>query len=115
MYAVDTYYQRSFGCKARESCVSDLTQTKAATEMLLEDISATPAPSSIGPAARQVQSAAQQFKVQLDIAIAFMRQPDSDYIAALAAPNIHDLDVAVTRMDCWPVAPIEGDHGITCS
>jgi hypothetical protein len=114
MHAVDTSYQRSFACKTRDACARDLAQIRTDTETLLRDISASEAPPSVAGGAAQVKAAARQFIVQLDVALAVIQQPNSDYIAASGAPSVHDLDLAVGGVDCWPATPVEAGHGIAC-
>lgn len=115
MHAVDSSFQKSLTCKTRDACASDLAQTRTATETLLRDISAREAPPSVVVGAERVKAAARQFIVQLDVALAVIQQPNSDYIAASGAPTVNDLDRAVAQVDCWPATPVEGGHGISCS
>jgi hypothetical protein len=113
--AVDSSFQRSTACKTRVACASDLAQMRIATETLLRDISAREAPLSIDLSAERVKAVAQQFIVQLNVALAVIQQPNSDYIAASGAPTVYELDLAVAKLDCWPATPVDGEHGIACS
>lgn len=115
MNAVDSSYQLNSRCHTRDSCALALAQTKTGAESLLRDMSSAGAPASVSQAALRVEVAAQQFIVQLDSAMTVIQQPNSDYIAASSVPTIHDLDLSVAAVDCWPATPVEGDHGITCS
>ena len=116
IHTIDVEYQRAWTCKTRETCISATAQVKTATETLLSDVATYPVPTSLTPAAQQLKAAAEQFVVQLDAAVVVMQQPKSDFIAAAAAPNVHDLDLAVATIDCWPLKPVEvGRRGIDCS
>jgi hypothetical protein len=115
MHAVDSSFQRGTACKTRDACASDLAQMRIDTETLLSDISAREAPPSVDVSAERVEAMARQFILQLNVALTVIQQPNSDYIAASAAPVVHDLDLAVAKVDCWPAAPVDGDHGISCS
>jgi hypothetical protein len=112
---VDFSFQLSSRCQTREDCARSLAQTTAAAQALLRDMSTTDAPASLSATALRVEAAGRQFIVQLDAANALIQQPNSDYISASQVPTIHDLDVSVAAVDCWPALPVEGDHGITCS
>lgn len=114
MRGVDLDYQRSWTCATRDGCATDLVQVKAATEALLVDIAAAPTPAAIAPAAQQVTGAARDFVDQLDMAIAVVRQPNSDYRVGAAIPTVYDLDVAVAAVDCWPLIPTGGHSGFGC-
>jgi hypothetical protein len=113
--AVDFSFQLDSRCQTRESCTRSLVQTRTDAQALLRDMSRAQPPASVSPAALRVEAAAQQFIVQLDAAIVLIEQPNSDYVSASQAPTIHDLDLSAAALDCWPSAPAEGDHGITCS
>jgi hypothetical protein len=115
MNTVDFSDHMDSRCQTREACASSLVQTRTGVQALLRDMSRAQAPASLSATALRVEAAAQQFIVQLDVAIAVIQLPDSDYISASSAPTIHDLDLTVAAVDCWPVAPVEGGHGITCS
>lgn len=112
---VDFTFQLESRCQNRDSCALALAQTKTATEALLRDMTSERAPASVADAALRIEAAAQQLIVQLDAANALIKQPNGDYISASQVPTIHDLDVSVAAVDCWPALPLEGDHGITCS
>jgi hypothetical protein len=113
--AVDSSFQLSTACKTRDACARDLAQMRTDTETLLRDISTRSVPASVAARAERVEDVAQQFIAQLDLALVVIQQPNSDYIAASAAPMVHGLDLAVAKVDCWPATPVDGDHGITCS
>ncbi len=113
--AVEFSFLQNSRCQTRETCARSLVQTRTAAQALLRDMSSARAPTSVSPAALRVEAAADQFIVQLDVAIALIEQPNSDYVAASLAPTIHDLDLSVAVVDCWPAAPIDEEHGITCS
>jgi hypothetical protein len=113
--AIDSSFQRSTACKTRDACASDLAQIRIDTEALLRDISVSQAPPSVAVDAEQVKAVARQFIVQLNVALAVIQQPNSDYIAASGAPTVDELDLAVAKLDCWPATPVDGEHGIACS
>ena len=115
MRTVDLTFTTSFACKTRDACAGDLAQTRIATETLVRDISASQTPAPLVGAVGRVQTAARQFIAQLDVAVAVVQQPNSDYIAATGAPNVYDLDMAVAAVDCWPATPRDGHYGISCS
>jgi hypothetical protein len=56
--------------------------------------------------AAEVLAKAEQFLEQLDVAIAAMEVPGSDFVAIAGAPSIDGLDLAVATVTCWPVAPV---------
>ena len=115
MRTVDLSFTTSSACKTRDACASDLAQTRTATEALLRDISASETPPSVLGAVGRLKAAAQQFIVQLDVALAVVQQPNSDYIAATGAPTVYVLDLAAAEVDCWPITPKDGHYGISCS
>jgi hypothetical protein len=115
MSRVKFSFQQNSRCQTRATCARSLAQTRTAAEALLRDMSSARTPPSVSQAALRVEAAAQQFTVQLDTAIAAIQQPNSDYVSVSSVPTIHDLDLRVAAVDCWPAAPVEGDHGITCS
>jgi hypothetical protein len=113
---IDVEYSRGWTCKTRAKCISATADVRTATEALLTDVAAFPAPTSLNAAAQQMKAAAEQFVVQLDAAAALMQQPSSDFIAAAAAPNVHDVDFAAATIGCWPLKAVEiGRRGIDCS
>ncbi len=113
--AVEFSFQLNSRCLTRAACDRALLQTRTGAETLLSDMSSARTPASLSGAALRVEAAAEQFIVQLDVAIALIQQPNSDYVAASLAPSMHDLDLTVVGVDCWPAAPVEGEHGTTCS
>jgi hypothetical protein len=115
MNAIEFSFQQNSGCQTREACARSLAQTRTAAQALLRDMSSARTPASVSPSALGVESAAQQFIVQLNVAITVIEQPNSDYVSASRAPTIHELDLSVAAVDCWPAVPVEGAHGITCS
>jgi hypothetical protein len=112
---IDFSFQQESRCQTRESCTVALAQTKTGTQALLRDMTSARVPASVSAAALRIEGAAQQFVIHLDAASALIQQPNSDYISSSQVPTIHDLDVSVAAVDCWPALPLEGDHGITCS
>jgi hypothetical protein len=78
-------------------------------------MSASEAPPALAASVQRVKVAARQFIVQIDVTIAVIKQPNSDYIAASGAPNPYDLYRAVAEVDCWPKTPVDSGHGLTCS
>jgi hypothetical protein len=112
---VDFSFQLNSRCQTRAGCAGALVQTRVAAQALLRDMSTTDAPPSLSASALRVEAAVQQFIVQLDAAGALLQQPNSDYISASQVPTIHDVDLSVAAVDCWPAHPLEWDHGITCS
>ena len=112
---VDFSFQLNSRCQTREGCARSLVQTRAAAQALLHDMSTADAPASLSAKSLRVEAAGQQFIVQLDAANALVQQPNSDYISASQVPTISELDLSVAAVDCWPAAPVEGDHGTTCS
>jgi hypothetical protein len=113
--AIDLSFQLNSRCQTRAACARALAQTRTNAEALLRDISGLPTPAAVAPAVLRAKAAAEQFIVQLDVAVALIQQPNSDYIAASLSPTIHDLDLSVAAVDCWPATPVDGDHGIACS
>jgi hypothetical protein len=92
-------------CTTRQECVARTLKTRTATASLLRDIAATPAPLPVESEAADVRAKAEQFLEQLDIAIASMEVPGSDFVAIAGAPSIDGLDLAVATVTCWPVVP----------
>ncbi len=115
MNAIDFSFQLNSQCHTRAACARALVQTRTGAETLLSDMSSARTPASLSGAALRVEAATEQFIVQLDAAIALTQQPNSDYISASLVPTIHDLDLSVAALDCWPAAPIDEAHGMTCS
>jgi hypothetical protein len=56
-------------------------------------------------------SAARQFIDQLDVALAQLLQPSSDYLAASGVPRLYNLNLAAATVDCWPGKPLQLDAG----
>jgi hypothetical protein len=83
---------------------------RAATAALLSHAATYPTPTSLTAAAQQMTAAAQQFAAQLDAATALMQEPNSNFVAAAAAPSVRDLDLAVATIICWPVKPFEAGY-----
>jgi len=115
MRTVDLTFTTSVACKTRDACARDLAQTRIATETLVRDISASQTPAPLLGAVGLVQTTARQFIAQLDVALAVVQEPNSDYIAATGAPSVYDLDMAVAAVDCWPATPKDGHYGVSCS
>jgi hypothetical protein len=104
---IDVEYQRGWTCKTRDGCIAAQATVKAATNALLSDAAINPAPTSLAAAEQQLKAAGRQFVVQLDAAVALMREPNSNFVAAAGAPSVHDLDYAVATIVCWPLKPVE--------
>jgi hypothetical protein len=109
-HSIDIEYQKGWTCKTRDHCLSAVADVKTAAAALLTDVATFTAPASLTAAAQQLKAAAEQFVVQLDVAAAVIQQPDSDFVAAFAAPNLHDLDLAAATITCWPVKPFENGY-----
>ena len=98
------YGNFGFICVSRQQCIALATQIRAATEVLLHDVESTTPPASLGPAAAQLRTAAQQYIAQLDAYIAAEQDPNTNYLAP-ADPSLTNLDLAVATVVCWPGAP----------
>lgn len=102
--------QTAFGgrqhCSSSQACLAVLLKTRNATQALLADMAANPAPDPVGADAIGARVAAQHFIEQLDLAIAALRAPDSDYLALSVSPSLSDLNLAISRIDCWPANPV---------
>jgi hypothetical protein len=91
-------------CRSRQQCIALANQTRAATEVLLHDVESTPPPASLGPAAAQLRTAAQQYIAQLDAYIAAEQDPNTNYLAP-TGPIQTNFDIAVATVACWPGVP----------
>jgi len=110
MMAINSPFDRSSGCRSRQVCTAELAETKSATEALLLDLAAVPAPKVFVRADSEMTIAAGTFLEQLDIALAQLQQPNSDYLAASGIPRSYDLRLAVAAVDCWPGKPLPADR-----
>jgi hypothetical protein len=110
LHPIDLEYQRTWTCKSREACISSVANMRASTDALLSHAATYPIPTSLTAAAQQMTAAAQQFAAQLDAATALMQEPNSNFVAAAAAPSVRDLDLAVAIITCWPVKPFEAGY-----
>jgi hypothetical protein len=106
MNAIYVAYYRGGRCTTRDTCEALTMKTRDATEALLRDIAANAAPSPMAADAANVQRAAEQFVEQLDLAIANIQIPGSDFVAIAGAPSTDGLDLAVATVTCWPVVPV---------
>ena len=103
--------------QSRQQCIANATQTRAATEVLLQDVESTTPPPSLVAAAAQLRTAAQQYIAGLDAYIAALQVPNPNYLA-LTDPSPTNFDLAVATVDCWPGVPdlASGDqtNGYSC-
>jgi len=113
IHNIDLVFQK--GCDTRALCVKQLEDTRSATQALLRDTATTPPPKALTPLVLRLRTAAEQFTAQLDNSLYVIAQPNTDYVTASAAPTIAGVTSAAAALDCWPAAPIEGDHGVSCS
>lgn len=113
LHVVDRSYLQ-VDCRTRARCVESTTTTRDATLKLLQDLSTTTPPRALQSQVEGLTSAATRFLAQLNTALDLMSNPNSDYVAAGALPDITELDVAAARIDCWPVKPVIGGHGFGC-
>jgi hypothetical protein len=110
MRAVNSPFDKSSGCRTRQVCAAELMETRSASEGMLLDLSAAPAPKVFIQADADIAIAARQFIDQLDAALALLLQPNSDYLAASGVPRSYNLRLAVAAVDCWPGEPLPADQ-----
>lgn len=110
-FAVDTE-----ACKTRSNCIGELVQIQTAIQTLLTHLGSG-APAAIEPLVKKMRLAAQEFSDQVAAALVIVKQPNSNYFAAGAAPTIHDLYLTAAYVDCWPALPVNpgGEGGYSCS
>jgi hypothetical protein len=85
-------------------------ETRSGAEALVVDLAAAPAPKVFIQADADMTIAARQFIDQLDLALALLLQPNSDYLAASGVPRSYNLRLAVAAVDCWPGKPVPADQ-----
>jgi hypothetical protein len=104
-------------CGSRNQCLEWVSQTRAATEILITDMEQHQAPPVLADLAMKARAAADEFVTQLDSAATAINALSSNYQAVANALTFHDLDLAVATLDCWPKQPVnpgnEGDY--TCA
>ena len=110
MRAISSPFDKSSGCRTRQVCAAELTETRSASEAMLLDLAAAPAPEVFIQADADMTIAARQFIDQLDVALALLLQPNSDYLAASGVPRSYNLRLAVAAVDCWPGKPLPADQ-----
>jgi hypothetical protein len=110
MRAVNSPFDKSSGCRTREVCSTELMETRSGAEALVVDLAAAPVPEVFIEADAGMTIAARQFIDQLDVAIALLHQPNSDYLAASGVPRSYNLRLAVAAVDCWPGKPLPADQ-----
>jgi len=98
-------FTKRFGCKTRSSCADEIQQVIVVAQKMLTDVTGAPAPAPFGELSLQLGGAVQQFISQMKLALSIVQEPDSDYVAASAAPTMHDVDLAAGLIVCWPHAP----------
>ena len=116
MNAVRVNFRKRATCSSREICRAALLSADALVNAMVNDVSSTPAPPAIAAGRDLVLAASRQFIDQLELAIVALEQPSVDYVAAVTAPTISGVDLAVAVVDCWPVVPIfvDGESGYGC-
>ncbi len=103
MVAINFPFDKSSGCRSRQVCTAELVQTRSASEALLVDLAATPAPKVFVQADVDMTIAARQFIDQLDVALTALQQPNGDdYLAVSGIPRSYSLRLAAAAADCWP-------------
>lgn len=110
MRAINAPFDKSSGCRTRQVCTTELMETKSASEGLLLDLATAPVPKVFIQTDAEMTIAARQFIDQLDVALALLLQPNSDYLAASGIPRSYDLRLAVAAVDCWPGKPLPADR-----
>jgi hypothetical protein len=110
MRAINSPFDKSSGCRTRQVCTAELMETRSASEGMLLDLAATPAPKVFMQADADMTIAARQFIDQLDVALAVLLQTNSDYLAASGVPRSYNLRLAVAAVDCWPGKPLPADQ-----
>lgn len=103
--AIDGAYGAGMACSARQICRDQVIKMRTKTQVLVDDLAATPAPDRIRVQAANIQQASQRLLVELDAAIIAMGDPTSDFISILYALNTDSLDFAAAVVDCWPATP----------
>jgi hypothetical protein len=106
MTAISSPFDKSSGCRNRTVCTAELMETRSATEALMLDLAAVPAPEVFVQAGREMSTAARTFIDQLDVALVQLGQPNSDYLAASGIPSSYNLRLAAAAVDCWPRKPL---------
>ncbi len=102
MMAINFPFDKSSGCRSRQVCTAELVQTRSASEALLVDLAATPAPKVFVQAGVDMTIAARQFIDQLDVALTALQQPNGDYLAESGIPRSYSLRLVAAAVDCWP-------------
>jgi hypothetical protein len=110
MRAINSPFDKSAGCRTRQVCAADLTETRSASEGMLLDLAAAPTPKVFIQAEADMTIATSQFIDQLDLALALLLQPNSDYLVASGVPRSYNLRLAVAAVDCWPGKPLPADQ-----
>ena len=110
MRAVNSPFDKSSGCRTRQVCTAELTETRSASEGMLLDLAAAAAPKVFIQADADITIALRQFIDQLDVAVAMLVQASSDYLAASGVPRSYNLRLAVAAVDCWPGKPLPADQ-----
>jgi hypothetical protein len=109
MEDINAPFDKSSRCHSRQVCTADLAETRAASEALLRDLAAVPAPVVFVRVDSEMKIAAGQFIDQLDLALAQLQQPSSEYLAASGIPRSYNLRLAAAAVDCWPGKPLPWD------
>jgi hypothetical protein len=118
--ALDAQDFKKLDCKTRALCIEELQAIRALTMTVVGDASDQP-PTLFAAQAKAITQAGQEFLRQLDATLSVVQKPGSDYVAASATPNVHDLDMAVGAVVCWPKKPVaayeagEAATGFACN